>query len=36
LAMVEAIAHLNHLFDTGEADKRLDLDGIVRLRMKDA
>lgn len=30
LAMVEAIAHLNHMFATGEAKKRLDDDGVVR------
>lgn len=36
LAMVEAIAHLNHLFDTGEADKRLDPDGVLRFRMKES
>ena len=35
LAMGEAIAHLNHLYETGEADKRLDADGAFRFRMKE-
>ena len=35
LAMVEAIAHLNHMYETGEAAKRLDADGVIRFRRKE-
>lgn len=34
LAMVEAIAHLNHMFSSGEADKRLGPDGVIRFQVK--
>lgn len=30
LAMVEAIAHLNHMHAAGEAERRLDADGVLR------
>ncbi|MEM7545621.1 MAG: MBL fold metallo-hydrolase [Pseudomonadota bacterium] len=35
LAMVEAIAHLNHMFASGEATKSLDADGVIRFCMED-
>ncbi|MEO0359746.1 MAG: MBL fold metallo-hydrolase [Pseudomonadota bacterium] len=35
LAMVEAVAHLNHMHVTGEAEKRLDTDGALRFRMRE-
>ncbi|MFV0473110.1 MAG: MBL fold metallo-hydrolase [Pikeienuella sp.] len=34
LAMVEAIAHLNHMRATGEAERTLDGDGAYRFRLK--
>lgn len=36
LAMGEAIAHVNHLFDTGAAEKRFGPDGVIRFRMKES
>ncbi len=36
LAMVEAIAHLNHMHATGEAERLLDADGVLRFWMRDA
>lgn len=35
LAMVESIAHLNHMYAVGEADKRLDADGVLRFHVKE-
>lgn len=34
LAMVEAIAHLNHMHQTGEATRTLDADGVLRFTAK--
>ena len=35
LAMVEAIAHLNHMYDTGMASRRLDPDGVLRFQIRE-
>lgn len=35
LALIEAIAHLNHMTATGEATRRLDADGAYRFEVAD-